>query len=133
MCLNEIGAIVQSEWLKTAEIRGDVLTDEFIIMPNHLHGVIIINNGSRGVLQYAPTESHFRSPSQTLGAIVRGFKSATTKQINNYWKTPGKAVWQRNYFERVIRDEDELSRIREYIIYNPLKWANNEDNPKNWK
>ncbi|MCH8957461.1 hypothetical protein IIA28_19420 [candidate division KSB1 bacterium] len=64
---------------------------------------------------------------------VRGFKSAAIKQINELRGTPGKPVWQRNYFERVIRDEDELNRIREYIIYNPLKWADNEDNPENWK
>ena len=70
---------------------------------------------------------------KTIGAIVRGFKSAATKQINELRGTPGKPVWQRNYFERVIRDEDELNRIREYIIYNPLKWADNEDNPENWK
>ena len=64
---------------------------------------------------------------------MRGFKSAATKQINELRGTPGKPVWQRNYFERVIRDEDELNRIREYIIYNPLKWADDKENPKNFK
>jgi len=87
----------------------------------------MINNG-RGVLQYAPTESPFRSPSQTIGAIIRGFKSATTKQINKYTNTPGKPVWQRNYYDRIIRDEDELNRIRQYIIFNPAKWT--EDSPR---
>jgi len=70
MCINEIGEIVQKEWLRTANIRPNVSLDEFIIMPNHLHGIIMINDG-RGVLQYAPTESPFRSPSQTIGAIIR--------------------------------------------------------------
>ena len=64
---------------------------------------------------------------------MRGFKSTATKQINELRGTRGKPVWQRNYFERVIRDEDELSRISEYIIYNPRKWATDEDNPENWK
>jgi len=129
MCINEIGEIVQAEWLRTAKIRPNVSLDEFIIMPNHLHGIIMINDG-RGVLQYAPTESPFRSPSQTIGAIIRGFKSATTKQINKYTNTPGKPVWQRNYYDRIIRDEDELNRIREYIIYNPAKWAEDKENPQ---
>ena len=129
MRLNDKGAIVYAEWLRTTEIRINVITDEFIIMPNHLHGIIMINNG-RGVLQYAPTESPFRSPSQTIGAIIRGFKSATTKQINELRGTPGKPVWQRNYFERVIRDEDELNRIREYIIFNPAKWAVDKETHK---
>ena len=65
--------------------------------------------------------------------IIKLFKSTVTKQINVLRGTPGKPVWQRNYFERVIRDEDELNRIREYIIYNPIKWADDEDNPQNWK
>ncbi len=108
MRINDKGAIVHAEWLRTTEIRINVITDEFIIMPNHLHGIIMINNG-RGVLQYAPTESPFRSPSQTIGAIIRGFKSATTKQINKYTNTPGKPVWQRNYYDRIIRDEDEFT------------------------
>jgi len=98
-------------------------------MPNHLHGIIMINSG-RGVLQYAPTESPFRSPSQTIGAIIRGFKSATTKKINKYTNTPGKPVWQRNYYDRIIRDEDELNRIREYIIFNPAKWEGDKENPQ---
>ena len=135
MSINEIGTIVQAEWMRTADIRSNVLTDQFIIMPNHIHGIwyLIERDDGRGVLQYATTESQFRSPSQTIGAIVRGFKSAATKQINESRGTPGKPVWQRNYFERVIRDEDELNRIREYIIYNPLKWADEQENPKNWK
>ncbi len=133
--ISEIGTIVQAEWMRTTDIRSNVLTDQFIIMPNHIHGIwyLIERDDGRGVLQYAPTESQFRSPSQTIGAIVRGFKSAATKQINELRGTPGKPVWQRNYFERVIRDEDELNRIREYIIYNPLKWTDDEENPKNLK
>jgi REP element-mobilizing transposase RayT len=90
---------------------------------------LIMITHRRGVLQYAPTEARFRSPAQTIGAIVPGFKSATTKQINEMRNTPGKPVWQRNYFERLVRDEDELNRIREYILQNPAKWAENKENP----
>ena len=110
------------------------MLDEFVIMPNHVHGIIIIRRGTRGgvlrtgvlrtgVLPYAPTPI-FQSPSQTIGAIVRGFKSSTTKQINQIRGTPGLPVWQRNYHEHIIRNEEELHRIREYIITNAQNWVN---------
>ena len=97
--------------------------DEFIIMPNHIHGIIIIE--SRGVMRYAPTKK-FASPEQTLGAIVRGFKSSVTKRINEMNKTFGQKFWQRNYYEHIIRNEQDLYRIRKYIQLNPLKWELDE-------
>ncbi len=124
MVLNDAGNIVQKEWGNTEQIRNNVNLDEHIVMPNHIHGIIVI---CRGVLQYAPTNS-FRSPSQTLGAIIRGFKSAVTKQINQSRNTPGKPVWQRNYHEHVIRGETDLRRIRDYIQNNPINWQNDEYN-----
>ncbi len=104
MILNKFGKIARDVWLKTKEIRTNVELDEFIIMPNHIHGIIIITehlNGG-GELQFAPTKTEFKSPSNTLGAIIRGYKSAVTKKINIINKTPGKPVWQRNYYERII-------------------------------
>ena len=100
-------------------------------MPNHLHGIIRII--CRGVWQYAPTNNKFRSPSQTVGSIVRGFKSTVTKQINLLQNTPGFPVWQRNYFEHVIRNEKSLYQIRQYIINNLLQWQFDNENPVNWK
>ena len=83
-------------------------------------------------MPYAPTENQtlLRSPSQTIGAMVRGFKSSVTKRINTQRGRPGMPVWQRNYYERVIRNEKELSQVREYIMNNPLQWASDEENPK---
>jgi len=134
MVLNPFGIVVRDSWQNTPVIRPGILLDEFIIMPNHIHGIIMICRGvlhgdpprggtRRGVLQYAPTPI-FRSPSQTIGAIVRGFKSSTTKQINQIRETPGLPVWQRNYHEHIIRNEEELHRIREYIITNAQNWVN---------
>jgi REP element-mobilizing transposase RayT len=81
-----------------------------------------------------PQIEQFGKPTvNSIPTIIELFKSTVTKQINELRGTPGKPVWQRNYFERVIRDEDELNRIREYIIYNPVKWVLDEDNPLNWK
>ena len=134
MALNEFGIIVKSEWEKTADIRNNINIDEFIIMPNHLHGIIGIiddeydlSKGTKEVRANSPRretsqQPTFKSPSKTIGAIIRGFKSAVTKQINKLLKTPGSPVWQRNYYERIIRNEPELNRIRKYIIENPIKW-----------
>jgi hypothetical protein len=71
-----------------------------------------------------PKTGAFRSPSRTVGAMVRGFKSATTTRINTLRGTPGVPVWQRNYHEHIIRDPGEMARIRRYIAQNPARWAN---------
>jgi len=127
MLLSDIGRIVESEWLRTPSFRPQIELDEFIIMPNHFHAIVLIPD-CRGVLQYAPTH-RLVSPSQTIGAIVRGFKGATTKRINTARGTPGEPVWQRNYYDHVIRNEDDLAATRGYILNNPPAWALDEENP----
>ena len=69
--------------------------------------------------------------SGSLGAIVRSFKSAASKRINEIRNDPGSPVWQRTYYERIIRNDHELERIREYIVNNPLQWTDDSDNPMN--
>ncbi|MCH7676964.1 transposase [candidate division KSB1 bacterium] len=129
--LNDTGRIVESEWLKTAEIRANVSTDAYIIMPNHVHGILFIeemaNVGATGPV--APTKSGTLQPN-TLGSIIGQFKSVVTKKIRQSGRINFK--WQRGFYDRIIRN-DELNRIREYIIYNPLKWHEDKDNPANWK
>lgn len=124
LVLDELGQIVKEGWLKTKEIRSNIELDYYIIMPSHIHGIIIIES-SRGVKHYAPTKE-FKSPSHTLGAIVRGFKSSVTKRVNQMKGTIGKKLWQRNYYEHIIRNEQDLYRIRKYIQLNPLKWELDE-------
>lgn len=126
MELNKLGKIVEEEWLKTKKIRNNVDLDDYVIMPNHVHGIIIIESRgelnsprSEGVMHYAPTNT-FKSPSQSLGSIVRGFKSAVTKQIRIAGVINFK--WQRNYYDHIIRNDKDLHRIRTYIQNNPLKW-----------
>lgn len=132
--LNSLGEIVLDEWLRTPKVRPEVELDEFIIMPDHLHGIIVIceeRNGVTGSLKKLvgancdspQRETPFRSPSRTLGAIIRGFKGATTKRINEARSKPGEKVWQRNYYEHVVRDEKDLSRIQRYIRENPVRFA----------
>ena len=111
MCLNKYGERVRDEWKQTEYIRPNVEMDEFIVMPNHLHGIVVINAGNtcRGRLQRAPTYEQFGKPvSNSIPTIIRLFKSSITKSININRKTPGMPVWQRNYFEHVIRTENEM-------------------------
>ena len=100
-------------------------------MPNPLHGIVKITYNGRGVLQYAPTRAsgQLRSPSFGLGAVIRGFKSAVTRRINRQQGTPGRPVWQRNYFEHIIRDDRALNRVGEYIHYHPQRWHQDKYNP----
>ena len=133
MILNEYGELVKNEWLKTGVIRPNIIIDAFVVMPNHLHGILIItdNYDCGGTLQRASTTKtteQFGKPTKnSIPTIVRLFKSTTTKQINQLRvSTPMQPLWQRNYFEHVIRDDNELTRIHQYIINNPNRWE--EDN-----
>jgi len=135
MKLNELGQIAHEEWHKTARIRVEIELDEFVIMPNHIHGIIMIHEPVRAyhnkpVRAYGhtplptPNPAKFESPSRALGAMVRGFKSAVTTQINQKRCTPGNPVWQRNYWEHIIRDEKDLYNAQAYILNNPIQWEN---------
>jgi REP element-mobilizing transposase RayT len=142
--LNQFGEIVREEWLRTEQIRPEIRIDEFVVMPNHMHGVIIINyvgatrrvvpqNGSTNRKKGDPSGRPYGPAARSIGAIIGQFKSIVTKHINSLRKTSFIPIWQRNYYEYVIRDEDDLNRIRQYIIDNPIRWDEDENNPKNWK
>lgn len=187
LVLNALGKIALTEWENTALIRPNCVLHDFIIMPNHFHAIIEIKesfekeisleresdidlgesqfgSNDTGELQFAPTA--FKSPSQTIGAIIRGYKGATTKKIKEILysellkKDSGnseikknseistgesqfalsdldlgelqfaptaklnlkKSIWQRNYYEHIIKDERAYRNISNYIINNPLKW-----------
>lgn len=169
MQMNEYGKIVRDEWMRTEDVRPNIELDEFIVMPNHLHGILVINDDARGAhtpvgarrcldparlapeRREQPSENvngygnietrranqgatHRVAPtckSGSIGAIVGQFKSSTTKLINRIRKHPGMPVWQRNYFEHVIRNEKDLIQIRQYIKGNPLQWELDGENPQN--
>ena len=109
--------------------------DEFVVMPNHVHGIIFIMGGNdvMGVgaihesLIYLPTRKKRRN--MLLPKVVGYFKMNTAKHSNQILKRSGQPFWQRNYYEHVIRHEEELRRIREYIQNNPKKWELDRDNP----
>ena len=94
-------------------------------MPNHIHGIIVLNDNVGADFKPVPTKRH------PLSEIVRGFKTFSSRRINQINNTPGLSVWQRNYYEHVIRDEDEMGLIRQYILGNPMKWLEDEENSQN--
>jgi len=140
MVLNEAGRMVQTVWNDMSAYYPDVLLDEFVIMPNHVHGIVIVGaapcgrpddkkemrESKQGHPQgVAPTKTMMRTLS--LPDIVHRFKSMTTKRYiqgvneHNWPCFPGR-LWQRNYWERIIRNDQELNMIREYIRNNPGQW-----------
>jgi putative transposase len=135
MLLNTCGEIARDEWFKTAQIRSNVQLhqEEFVIMPNHLHGIIwIIEPNVRARRRRAPTHESFgNSVTGSIPTIVRSYKSAVTKRINQLLDSPGAPVWKRNYYEHIVRNEAELTAIQKYIQNNPLKWEFDQDNPVN--
>jgi|JTFO01.1.fsa_nt_gb REP element-mobilizing transposase RayT len=122
MGMNDVGHIVGDEWVKTVLIREEIELGDWVVMPNHFHGIIFIV-GSRGTARRAPTGERLREPVRgSIPTIVRAFKSAVTKRVNELRGIPGAKLWQRNYWEHIIRDESDLNRIREYIQTNPARW-----------
>jgi REP element-mobilizing transposase RayT len=125
------GEIVREEWLRTPEIRAEIELDDFVVMPNHFHAIVWIRQITSAIDDASVRQgAHGRAPLQrgarTLGAMIAGFKSVTASRINQDRKSPGEPVWQRNYYERIIRDENELETTRSYIRLNPEKWESDE-------
>lgn len=115
--LSEAGRIAEQEWLRTAENRQYVDLDTHIVMPNHVHGLIIIREHPLRCRPRSP------SPRHSLPAIVGGFKAAASRRIALVAASDCGAVWQRSYYERVIRNAGELRAVREYISNNPARWC----------
>jgi REP element-mobilizing transposase RayT len=131
--LNESGIIVSSEWLRTSTVRNYVQLDEFVVMPNHFHGIIILNENVDRVgaslecphIVNPAVRSHGLNPN-SVGSIVGQFKSIATKRIRSCGTRHFR--WQRNYYEHIIRNDRELTTIREYIFNNPINWWYNNEN-----
>jgi REP element-mobilizing transposase RayT len=129
---NELGEYVALSWKWLARQYPYLDLDEWIVMPNHVHGIIVIT-ARRGGSRTAPTSS-FADPERTaptkrktLGSLVGAFKTVSTDRFNEMRGTPGAQLWQRDFYDHIIRNEDELNKIREYIRTNPLQWASDPD------
>ena len=128
MRLNAAGRIVAEEWQRSGDLRSNVEIDAFVVMPNHFHGIVFLTQTDEGTLRSAPTRSFGGGMAGSLPIIVRNFKGAVTRRLRQ--EGPAGAIWQRNYHERVIRDERELQASRQYIIDNPRQWALDKENPE---
>ncbi|MGA9396808.1 MAG: transposase [Anaerolineaceae bacterium] len=146
MHLNEMGEIAKEEWLRTEKLRRivELFDEEFVVMPDHVHGIIWIHDSNVGaerrsaLLEKSTRVEQRSTPTKkmdppwaltnkpplpgSLGVIVRAYKSSVAYRINQVRNTRGMAVWQRNYFEHVIRDEEDLEDICDYIKANPACW-----------
>jgi putative transposase len=164
MQLSKLGNLIRSVWLRLPRFFS-IQHDEWVIMPNHFHGIVLIldQDGGRGeasaskiscralspLADASPSQRPIGTKGGSLGAIIQNFKSVSTRKINQWLREEdqgeafaGKGsgiarlpmsnasplqVWQRNYYDRVIQNEKELDRIRQYIIDNPRKWAEDEE------
>ncbi|NIT37361.1 MAG: hypothetical protein GTN49_12840 [candidate division Zixibacteria bacterium] len=135
--LNSIGKIAFEGWRLSTSLREELDLDAFVVMPNHVHGIVAIkhdiygnNVGATGRSPSQQSDYPPRGPARrSLASFVVGYKGAVTRRINALRKTPGAPVWQRNYYERVLRNDDELNRARFYIQENPARWADDDYNP----
>ena len=119
--------IVRRCWLDLPNHYPECLLDEFIIMPNHIHGIIIINRKVETGFKPVSTQSHY-----SLSEIIRGFKTFSAKQINKIQSTHGKPFWQSRFYDHIIRNDESLNKIREYIAVNPQNWHNDKNNLQNF-
>jgi len=139
MVFNDAGKMVEEEWLALTERFPNIELDVYQVMPNHFHGIIVV--GATLVVapdadasQHEAGTSPASTKSPTLGDIIGAFKSITTHEYilgvdNKNWSRFYKRLWQRNYYEHVVRDEADLNRIRDYIQSNPANWDSDEENP----
>jgi REP element-mobilizing transposase RayT len=176
MNLNSVGKIVAEEWKNTVQLRPNTILGEFIIMPDHMHMMVTIISQIKNKDEQEWTHSNPQGPSHTIGAIIRGFKGASTKKINLFLNSTGESqfarkesqfalksskslckssqfarksaqsprkssqfepsefnktkIWQRNYYEHIIRNQVDYSRIEQYIIDNPTNWKKKKLNVK---
>ncbi len=141
MRLNEAGQKVAECWDALPAHFPNVELDAFVVMPNHVHGIVVIADDADAVGAQDVRATHaspLREPERprgparkSIGAIIGSFKSAATKRINASRDTAGAPLWHRNYYEHIIRNEKSLSAIRDYIAGNPANWAGDEENPVN--
>lgn len=129
LSLNHAGRMIEKIWLELPDYYQNVETDAFVVMPNHFHGIVVLKNVGAG--PRACPESQM-----TLPDIVHRFKSLTTTQYrkgvkSQNWEPFMGKLWQRNYYEHIVRNSDDLNRIREYIQNNPHNWISDDNNPTN--
>ncbi len=122
--------IIETFWQRIPQHMSEVELDTSVVMPNHFHGILwLINSDPDASTRSAVSLSQPHLLPGSLGAIIGNFKAITTRRVNQVRKTPGQLVWQRNYYEHIIRHDKELNAIRQYILDNPGNWMQDTENP----
>ncbi len=134
MHLNKVGNIAYWEWYRLRERPLDIFLDAFSVMPNHIHAILVLRRGrrddlSRTTVDYA--EFHKGPSPGSLGSIIGQYKSRVTKHVWRVIQRRGEPIWQRNYYEHIIRNPDDLNRIRQYIELNSIHWETDKENINN--
>jgi putative transposase len=128
--LNSLGRMVEDEWIRSLEMRRHIDLDAFVVMPNHFHAIVaLFDQGARS----APLRGKsFRDGMQATGlaSLVAGFKAAVTRRASHALPQLRMPVWQRNYYEHIVRDERDLQRIRDYVAANPARWEEDSYHPQ---
>ena len=130
MHLSRAGAVARDSWLKLPARFPTVILQDFTVMPNHLHAILVLAHrlpsSKKGAASSAPTKD---SPAQPgLAKIMRAFKSVSAIEINRTLGRKNQPVWQRNYYEHIIRFPGEYDKIRKYIYENPILWDHDPEN-----
>jgi REP element-mobilizing transposase RayT len=134
---NWVGKIVEQEWLRTSEVRPEIELDEYMVMPNHFHAIVLVTQpvGAHGCVPSAsdteetPHKNVPKRRPRSLSSLVAQYKAAVTRAVNAKRATCNQSpviVWQRSFHDRIIRNESELIATRRYIIENPINWASDE-------
>ncbi len=123
-------------WEELSSHYQGVETDAFVVMPNHVHGIIVLVGAGPRACPAHNGQPRGVAPTKGLPDLVQSFKTMTIKRYSDgvkqlKWPRYSGKLWQRNYYEHVIRREEELNRAREYILNNPLQWELDQDNPEN--
>jgi REP element-mobilizing transposase RayT len=104
--VSKLGEIITKNWNALVSMYKHIELNQYVVMPNHIHAIIVLNENC----------------TKTIGDIICGYKSKTAREYNKINKLNGEAIWQRGYYEHIIRNEKELYRIQKYILENPIKW-----------
>lgn len=142
MALGKFGLVAEQQWKKLPKRFPDIELGAFVIMPNHMHGIIVITH-DRGTADHwndlggelprrAPTHEQFQKPVKgSIPTIIRSYKSAVSYRINLMRGVQDIPVWQRNYYEHIIRNDRDLQNKTDYIQANPVFWSDDNENPMN--
>ena len=133
MVPNDLGLMVSQQWQELSQTFSGMENRHFVVMPNHIHGIIqIMPSRCKGLINQTPTPNHVpstkRAKSIPLGEIIRQFKARSTHTIRNTSQLY--QIWKRNYYEHIIWDSAELDSIKTYIRENPRRWDEDENNPE---